>query len=134
MTDVVDRVTRSRLMRGIKGGNTAPELIVRSHLHRAGLRFRLHGSDLPGRPDIVLPRWNAVVLVHGCFWHRHAGCKYATTPASNVRFWKKKFEANVERDARTRRALRSLGWRVFIVWECRTSPRRLDTLLKRIRG
>ncbi len=134
MTDVVDRATRSRMMRGIKGAHTAPERTVRSHLHRAGLRFTLHDPGLPGRPDLVLPRWEAVVFVHGCFWHRHANCRYATSPSSNRGFWKAKFEANVARDARKSRELRARGWRVFTVWECQVNTKRLDLLVRRIRG
>ena len=99
MTDVVDRATRSRMMSGIRGRDTKPEKQVRSFLHRAGLRFRLHAS-LPGKPDLVFPKHGAVVFVHGCFWHRHAGCRYATTPSSNVDFWQAKFDANVARDKR----------------------------------
>ena len=133
MADIVDPARRSRMMAGIGGRDTTPERIVRSHLHRAGLRFRLHARALPGRPDIVLPRWNAVVFVHGCFWHRHAGCPKAATPSSNQAFWQRKFEDNVARDARNTAALRRLGWRVFTVWECRTSPRALDALVRKIR-
>lgn len=121
------------MMSGIRGRDTKPERIVRSHLHRAGLRFRLHGRALPGRPDIVLPRWDAVVFVHGCFWHRHPGCPKATTPSSNSAFWNRKFRENMERDKRNITALRRLGWRVFVVWECRTAPRALDALVRRIR-
>jgi len=133
MADIVDRATRSRMMAGIKGKDTTPERLVRSHLHRAGLRFRLQAGDLPGRPDLVLPRWNAVIFVHGCYWHRHPGCRYATTPATNVHFWKNKFDANVARDTRNIAALRVAGWRVFVVWECRTGPRALGALVRRIR-
>lgn len=120
-------------MSGIRGRDTAPERLVRSHLHRTGLRFRLH-VRLPGKPDIVLARWNALVFVHGCFWHRHAGCRFAYTPKSNRSFWMRKFEANVARDQTVRRQLRNLGWRVFTVWECQLSPRRLDRLVNRIRA
>lgn len=120
-------------MSGIRGRDTAPERLVRSHLHRAGLRFRLH-VRLPGKPDIVLARWNALVFVHGCFWHRHAGCRFAYTPQSNRSFWMQKFEANVARDRVVRRQLRNLGWRVFTVWECQLSPRRMDRLVSRIRA
>ncbi|MGD9713969.1 MAG: very short patch repair endonuclease [Thermomicrobiales bacterium] len=134
MADIVDPATRSRMMRGIRSGDTGPERIVRSHLHRAGLRFRLHPKELPGRPDIVLPRHDAVVFVHGCFWHRHPGCQFATTPSTNTEFWTRKFTANVERDARKRRELRSEGWRVFTIWECQMSPGRLNALVRRIRG
>jgi DNA mismatch endonuclease, patch repair protein len=121
-------------MAGIRGRNTVPEMVVRRTLHASGLRFRLHGRDLPGSPDIVLPRYRAVVFVHGCFWHRHRGCRYSTTPASNRAFWRKKFEGNVVRDIRQRRALRADGWRVFTVWECQVHKHEvLAGLIKRIR-
>lgn len=122
-------------MSGIRGANTRPELTVRQFLHRAGLRFRLHVRDLPGRPDIVLPRYRTVVEVRGCFWHRHPGCRYAYTPSSNKAFWKAKFRDNVKRDCRTGKELRALGWRVLTIWECeaRSAPR-LRSLLRRIRG
>lgn len=118
MADIVDAATRSRMMSGIKGKNTKPELVVRRFLHRAGLRFRLHDKRLPGRPDIVLPRHCAIVHVHGCFWHQHSGCRFAYMPASNRAFWQSKLGANAERDRRKDEALRALGWRVFTVWEC----------------
>jgi len=118
MVDIVDKITRSRMMAGIKGTHTKPELALRRALHRLGLRFRLHARDLPGRPDIVLPKHRAVIQVHGCFWHRHENCSYATNPGSNKSFWKKKFGETVERDQRQIVALRKAGWRVAIVWEC----------------
>jgi DNA mismatch endonuclease (patch repair protein) len=133
MADVVSRATRSRMMAGIKGRDTTPELAVRSHLHHAGLRFRLHATDLPGTPDLVLPKWRTVVFVHGCFWHRHPKCRYAAVPKSNRHFWKAKFAANVARDARNVAALRRSGWRVLTIWECRTAPVALDALVRRIR-
>ena len=123
---------RSRTMSRIKGKNTKPEIAVRSMLHRAGYRFRLHGRKLPGSPDIVLARHKTVVFVHGCFWHRHEGCKYATTPKTRVEFWSDKFRKNVERDARQQRELREMGWRVLIVWECEL--RDLETLKERLRS
>ena len=125
MVDVVDKITRSRMMAGIRGKNTKPERQLRSALHRLGLRFRLHRADLPGRPDIVLPRHQAAILIHGCFWHRHENCAYATLPASNRAFWTKKFERNIERNARNLAKLRLAGWRVAVVWEC--SIRKTDT-------
>jgi DNA mismatch endonuclease (patch repair protein) len=122
------------MMSGIRGSNTKPEKLVRSYLHRAGLRFRLHDPKLPGRPDIVLARFRTVILVHGCFWHRHRGCKYCYTPKSNSAFWKEKFAANVERDVRKIRELRRAGWRVITIWECRITPKDLLRLEKRIRS
>ena len=122
-------------MRQVKGRDTSPEKIVRSLLHRMGYRFRLQRDDLPGKPDIVLPRFKTVVLVNGCFWHRHSGCKRATTPATNVDYWQTKFARNVARDARNQAELEKMGWRVVIVWECElkdktTLEKRLDDYLK----
>jgi len=131
MTDVVDRATRSRMMSGIRGKDTKPELIVRKYLHGVGLRYRLHG-DLPGKPDLVFPRYHTVVFVHGCFWHRHEGCRHATTPASNTAFWQKKFEANVRRDRYVQKELTELGWRVLVVWACELSEHRLRALATEI--
>lgn len=107
-------------MSRIRGCDTMPERVVRSFLHKEGFRFRLHAKRLPGTPDIVLPKYRCVVLVHGCFWHRHRGCQYAYTPKSRQVFWLSKFKANKARDLRVLRALRKLGWRVIIVWECET--------------
>lgn len=126
MVDVVDARTRSRMMGAIRGRNTKPELLVRRGLHKAGYRFRLHSRDLPGRPDIVLPKWNAVVLIHGCFWHRHEGCRFTTTPTSRAEFWSEKFAANTRRDRDAKAKLLDGGWRVATVWECslRRDPER----------
>jgi DNA mismatch endonuclease (patch repair protein) len=118
MADVVDQQTRSRMMAGIRGMNTKPEMVVRRALHAEGFRYRLHVASLPGRPDIVLPKHRAVVLVHGCFWHRHEGCRFATTPATRSEFWEEKFRQNVVRDRKSEQALRALGWRVATLWEC----------------
>lgn len=108
---------RSWLMSRIKGANTKPEIAVRSLLHRMGYRFRLHRRGLPGTPDIVLPVREAVVFVHGCFWHGHA-CKKTKMPKSRESYWTEKIEANRRRDARNRKSLRALGWKVVVVWEC----------------
>lgn len=118
MTDIVDQQTRSRMMSGIKGKNTKPELALRRALHARGFRFRLHSSKVPGRPDLVLPKHHAVVFVHGCFWHRHEGCRYTTVPATRPDFWRAKFDANVARDSAVRKILFEDGWRVATVWEC----------------
>lgn len=105
-------------MSSVKGKNTKPERVVRSLLHRSGFRFRLHRKDLPGCPDIVLPKYKTVIFVHGCFWHRHSGCPRTTTPKTNVDSWEKKFADNVARDERNRTALEELGWKVIVIWEC----------------
>ncbi len=118
MTDVVDSATRSRMMASIRGRDTKPELRLRTMLHAAGLRFRLHVSGLPGRPDIVLPGRRVAVFVHGCFWHRHAGCRFATDPGTRPEFWQRKFSANVERDRRQTESLERAGWHVLVAWEC----------------
>ena len=119
----MDKLTpeeRSRNMSRIRSKDTRPERIVRSLLHRLGFRFRLHRGDLPGTPDIVLPRLKTVVFVQGCFWHRHEGCKESTIPKTNTAFWRKKFKINVERDRRAQAALEEAGWRVLVVWGCET--------------
>ncbi|CTP83195.1 very short patch repair endonuclease [Xanthomonas translucens pv. arrhenatheri] len=120
MADVVSAADRSRMMAGIQGKNTKPELIVRRMLFASGYRFRLHRRDLPGAPDIVMPGRKVAVFVHGCFWHMHQGCRFAKMPATRPEFWKAKLEANVARDRRAVENLRALGWRVLCVWECST--------------
>lgn len=118
MADFLSNAERSLLMAKIRGKNTRPEIAVRSLLHRAGYRFRIHVPSLPGKPDIVLSRFRTVVFVHGCFWHRHKGCKASTTPKSHRKFWSDKFARNVANDKKHLRQLRRLGWRVVVVWEC----------------
>lgn len=126
MTDIVDSAKRSIMMAGIRSANTQPELLVRKALHRRGFRYRIQVRGLPGSPDIVLPRYNAVVFVHGCFWHRHLGCPKAATPKTREAFWQEKFTANIERDQKNIAALSSLGWRAAIVWECAASVRTVE--------
>lgn len=109
---------RSRNMAAIKGRNTTPEMTVRKMLHRLGYRFRLHRRDLPGTPDIVLPKYRTVIFVHGCFWHRHPDCRFTTNPKTNSEFWERKFFINVDRDKRQQRSLREAGWEVIVVWQC----------------
>ncbi|MBD8147456.1 DNA mismatch endonuclease Vsr [Pseudomonas fluorescens] len=124
--DIVTPEQRSWNMSKIKGKDTKPEMIVRSMCHELGLRYRLHRKDLPGTPDLVFRKYRLCLFVHGCFWHRHPGCKYAYTPKSRLDFWLPKLAKNVERDARTQRALEEAGWRAAIIWECQTKDR--DTL------
>jgi DNA mismatch endonuclease, patch repair protein len=128
--DRLSREHRSWNMSRIRGRNTKPEYAVRSMLHRLGFRFRLHSRELPGRPDVVLPKYQSVVLVHGCFWHRHSQCPFAYTPKSRINFWGRKFAENVTRDRCTVTALRKAGWKVIIVWECEL--RRPDALSRRL--
>ena len=116
--DSLTQEKRSWNMSRIRGKNTAPELAIRSFLHRKGLRFKIHARNLIGRPDIVLPKYQTVVFVHGCFWHRHKGCKYAYTPRSRKNFWKNKFSDNVNRFSEVRKKLTKSGWQVLVVWEC----------------
>ena len=120
-------------MSAIRGKDTRPEMLVRRYLHACGIRFRLHSRQLPGRPDIVLPRFRTVVFVHGCFWHRHPGCHLASTPATRTEFWSAKFSRNVERDRENASALAAMGWQVLTIWECETrDPLLLDQLFWRI--
>lgn len=120
MTDILSPEQRRRCMQSIRGKDTKPEIKVRKLCHALGYRFRLHRRDLPGSPDLVFPRLRLCLFVHGCFWHRHSGCKFAYEPKSRVEFWQNKFEGNVERDSRAESDLRQLGWRVEIIWECET--------------
>lgn len=126
--DIVDSATRSRMMSGIQSKNTKPEMLVRQYLHAQGFRYRLHTRELLGSPDLVLPKYHVVIFVHGCFWHRHAGCRFATQPASNIERWKTKFQSNLERDAKNVAALQATGWRVLMVWECELKREPLDRL------
>lgn len=123
--DIVTPDHRSRIMSMIKGKDTKPEMAVRSVCHEMGLRYRLHRKDLPGTPDLVFPKHQLCIFVHGCFWHRHPGCKYAYTPKSRLDFWLTKFTRNVQRDLTVQEALQALGWKVVIVWECHTKDREI---------
>ncbi|TBC13025.1 very short patch repair endonuclease [Rhizobium ruizarguesonis] len=118
MADFLSPAERSARMALIRSNDTSPEVTLRRALHRLGLRYVLRRKGLPGKPDLVFPKHRAVVFVHGCFWHRHEGCKVASTPKSNTQFWKEKFDRNVARDARVQDELRAQGWRVFVIWEC----------------
>jgi DNA mismatch endonuclease, patch repair protein len=125
------------MMSGIRGKDTQPELLVRRGLFAQGFRFRLHDKSLPGRPDIVIRKHRAVVLVHGCFWHAHRRCRFFKIPRTNQRFWKEKLEQNLQRDTRAAAALHAAGWRVAIAWECairESTPAVLDALSKFLRS
>jgi DNA mismatch endonuclease, patch repair protein len=121
-------------MSGIRGKDTSPELKVRRYLHAAGFRFRLHARELPGRPDLVLPRYRAVIQVHGCFWHQHPGCELAVMPTTRPEFWRQKLDGNRERDVRNKKKLEEMGWRVFEVWECEIDDTLLDHLTRALRS
>jgi DNA mismatch endonuclease (patch repair protein) len=127
VVDFLSPSERSERMSRIRSSNTSPEVALRRALHALGLRFRLHRKDLPGRPDIVLPRYRTAIFVHGCFWHRHDGCKIASTPKSNTEFWMEKFNRNIARDTRSREMLEAQGWRVIVVWECELGSGRKAT-------
>lgn len=116
--DRMSKTQRSANMRAIRGKNTAPEMAVRKAAHRLGLRFRLHRKDLPGRPDLVFPKWRTVIFVNGCFWHGHAGCRRAKIPSSNTEFWREKLSRNVDRDRRNLIELQDRGWHVEVIWQC----------------
>jgi DNA mismatch endonuclease (patch repair protein) len=129
--DTLTSEKRSWNMSRIRGANTKPELAVRSMLHRMGYRFRISNKTLPGKPDIVLPKYRAVIFVHGCFWHRHQGCKYAYTPKSRLDFWGPKFEGNVMRDKNNLSLLKKSGWLPIVVWEC-AIERNADAVLSSV--
>ena len=134
MADIMPKSKRSALMRRVRTANTTPEIRVRRALHAAGYRFRLHGKDLPGTPDIVLPRFNLCVFVHGCFWHGHHNCPKAHLPETRKEFWSKKISENKIRDRKIRRALEKGGWNVVVVWECETkTDGKLIATLERIK-
>lgn len=118
MADTVNKETRSRMMSGIRGKDTRPELLLRRALHARGFRYRLHPKTMNGRPDMVLTKHRVAVFVHGCFWHRHEGCRFASTPATRTEFWAAKFAANIRRDQKVVATLSENGWRIAIVWEC----------------
>lgn len=136
MTDVVDKATRSRMMSSIRGKNTKPEMAVRRYLHAAGFRYSLHRDDLPGTPDLVLKKYRLIIFVHGCFWHRHDGCYYATSPASRKEEWASKLDGNRKRDQEQQRKLGETGWRVLTIWECglKHTPDKLEEIIGLIVG
>jgi DNA mismatch endonuclease (patch repair protein) len=133
--DTVDTATRSKMMSAIRSKDTGPEMVVRRFLHGRGYRYRIHRKDLAGKPDIVIPRLKVCIFVHGCFWHRHPGCPYATTPKTRPEFWNEKLQKNVARDLANIAALGAAGWNVLIVWECQLKKdvETLDRLERKLR-
>ena len=131
MADNLTAEQRRKNMSAIKSRHTKPEIIVRSMLHRLGFRFRLHNKKLPGKPDIILPKYKTVIFVHGCFWHQHKGCKRSTIPKSNTDYWIPKLTGNVKRDVQHKADLKKSGWNVAVVWECETKD--ADNLAKKLK-
>lgn len=129
--DTVNKATRSKIMKSVPQRGSTPEIRLRKALHRRGFRYRVNDKRLPGSPDIVFPKYHAVIFVHGCFWHRH-GCKYTTTPSTRKEFWAAKFKANVERDKRNEEKLIELGWRVLVIWECEIKKLFDNGLIERV--
>ena len=135
-SEVIHKVSeqRSRNMSAIKSKNTKPEIKVRKILHSMGYRFRLHRKDLPGSPDIVLPKYKTVIFVHGCFWHRHENCKYASNPKTRKEFWESKFKANVKRDLEIQEKIKNIGWQSVVVWECEIKNEKIKDKLLEIKN
>ena len=129
MADIHSPETRSYNMSCIRGKNTKPEELVRKYLFAQGFRYRKNDARLPGKPDIVLPKYKTLIFVNGCFWHAHEGCRYFVWPKNNAEFWKKKIGGNIERDAKNQRLLKELGWRVIVVWECELKPSMIENTL-----
>lgn len=129
MADVHDKKTRRYNMSRIKGKDTKPEMLVRKFLHANGNRYKLHDKNLPGKPDIVLPKYKTVIFVHGCFWHGHANCKYFTIPKTRTKWWMDKINGNKANDEKAVKALRKDGWKVITVWECKLKPAKVETTL-----
>jgi DNA mismatch endonuclease (patch repair protein) len=134
VTDTVSPSKRSAVMAAVKQKNTKPELFVRSFLHKRGLRFRIHAAELPGKPDILLPKYRVALFVHGCFWHGHASCKLARIPKTNVEFWLDKITGNAKRDAVNQTKLSALGWSVVVIWECDLKNKDLAYLVRIIKS
>lgn len=132
MADVHEPETRSYNMSQISGKDTKPEMLVRKFLHANGFRYRLHAKDLPGKPDLVLPKYNSVIFVHGCFWHAHEGCKYFKIPETRTEWWKEKLYGNKERDKKNIEKLKKEGWNVIVVWECELKSGKKKSFLKKL--
>lgn len=132
MADVHEPKTRSYNMSQIQAKDTKPEMIVRKYLYSKGFRYRLHVKDLPGKPDLVLPKYKTVIFVHGCFWHAHDGCKYFKIPKTRTEWWKGKLYGNKERDVKHIEELKGIGWKVIVVWGCELKPKKHEDRLKRL--
>lgn len=133
MADVLSKEQRKKCMSHIKSKDTKPEIMVRHFLFTNGFRYRLHKKDMPGKPDIVLPKYKTVIFINGCFWHGHEGCKYATLPKANHDFWLSKITGNIERDKATYLTLRGLGWKVIEIWQCQLKPKTKNQTLNNLK-
>jgi DNA mismatch endonuclease, patch repair protein len=132
MADVHSKETRSYNMSRIKGKNTKPEMLVRKFLHAHGYRYRLHDKKLPGKPDIVLPKYKTVIFVHGCFWHGHKDCRYFVVPKTRTDWWLNKINSNITNDAKAARALKKEGWKIINLWECDLKPAKIKKTLSKL--
>lgn len=132
MADVHDKETRSYNMSRIKGKDTKPEMLVRKFLHANGYRYRLHVKDLPGKPDIVLPKYKTVIFVHGCFWHGHEGCKYFVVPKTRTEWWLNKINTNKANDKKAVQTLKKQGWHIITLWECQLKPAKMESTLRKL--
>lgn len=132
MADVHDKETRSYNMSRIKGRDTKPEMLVRKFLHANGYRYRLHVKDLPGKPDIVLPKYKTVIFIHGCFWHGHKDCKYFVVPKTRTEWWLNKINTNIANDAKAVKALKKEGWKIINLWECELKPKQFELTLSKL--
>jgi DNA mismatch endonuclease, patch repair protein len=130
MADVHSKAVRSYNMSRIRSTNTKPEMLVRTFLHAQGYRYRLHDKKIPGKPDIVLPKYNTIIFIHGCFWHGHTNCKYYMVPKTNTEWWHNKINTNKANDARAVKALKKAGWKVIVVWECGLKAATIEKTLK----
>jgi DNA mismatch endonuclease (patch repair protein) len=129
MADVHSKEIRSKNMAAIKGKNTKPEMLVRKFLHANGYRYKLHDKNLPGKPDIVLPKYKTVIFVHGCFWHGHKDCKYFVIPKTRTEWWLNKINGNIANDAKALNALKKDGWKIITIWECKLKPAKVEKTL-----
>jgi DNA mismatch endonuclease (patch repair protein) len=132
MADVHSKETRSYNMSQIKGKNTKPEMLVRKFLFSKGFRYRLHDKKLPGKPDLVLPKYKTVIFIHGCFWHGHEGCRYFVVPKTRTEWWLNKINGNIENDKKKQKALKDAGWRIVHIWECELKPGNVERTLSKL--
>lgn len=132
MSDIFSKSKRSEIMANIPAANTKPEIMIRKYLFQKGFRYRINYKKFVGKPDIVLPKYKAIIFIHGCFWHSHPNCKDAHLPKSNIDFWKKKISSNIKRDLQNIKLLKEMGWNVIVIWECEIKKRNIDLLMEQV--